>query len=238
MSQPVQTTLLFLTLLLLPSCALAETVTLATHELPPYGYHDSAHVFTGYAVERVRFAVARCGLELSIVVVPWARAQALAGNDFVDGFFAASLNDERMMLYAASEVLAPQRWTWFLLHDSPLDPAAADFKAQARVGSFIGANMLKYLEENGYHIAGTPKDTEALFLMLMAGRLDAFLANDMVAGRIIEDQGLGGKIRTHTLKSEALHALFTRRFIREHPDFLECFNAGLAEYEMLHHSKK
>lgn len=234
MSQPLRTTLLFLTLLLLPPCALAGTVTLATHELPPYGYHVSANTFTGYAVERVRFAVGRCGLELHLVVVPWARAQALAVNDFVDGFFAASLNDERKRLYMASDVLAPQRWTWFLPQDSPLDPTSADFKTRARVGSFIGANMLKYLEENGYHVAGTPKDTEALFHMLLAGRLDAFLANDMVAEKIIEDQGLAGKIRSHTLKSEALHALFTPRFIRDHPGFLECFNAGLAEYEALH----
>ena len=59
-----------------------------------------------------------------------------------------------------------------------------------------------------------------------------------VAGKIIEDQGLASKIRSHTLKSEALHALFTHRFIREHPGFLECFNAGLAEYEKLHPGEK
>ncbi len=72
MSQPVQPTLLFLTLLRLPPCALAETATLA------------------------------------------------------------------------SGVLAPQRWPWFLLQDTPLDSASADFRARAQVESFIGANMLKY----------------------------------------------------------------------------------------------
>jgi hypothetical protein len=45
-------------------------------------------------------------------------------------------------------------------------------------------------------------------------------------------------VRSQILKSEPLHALFTQRFIRENPDFLESFNAALAEYEALHHSDR
>lgn len=225
---------LLMTLILLSPPALAGTLTLATHELYPYGYHDSAQAFRGYAVDRVRFATARCNRELNLLVVPWARAQALAKNDAVDGFFAGSSNEEREALYVASDVLAPQNWTWYLLKDTPLDPGSPDFKHKARVGSFIGANMLTYLENNGFNVSGRPKDTERLFDMLAHKHLDAILVNDLVAVKVIEEQRIGEKVRQHTLKSEPLHAHFTKRFIRENPGFLECFNAALAEYEAQH----
>lgn len=234
MPHHLRTSLLLMALILFPRPAIAGAVTLATHELYPYGYHDETNTFTGYAVERVRFAASRCGFEVRLIVVPWARAQALAKSDSVDGFFAGSLNAERKALYVASDELAPQNWTWYLLRDSPLDPEAPDFKARARVGSFIGANMLEYLEGNGFNVSGKPKDTTALFHMLLGRRLDAILANNLVARKIIEDLGIGVRVRTRTLRNEPLHALFTHRFIREHPHFLACFNAALAEYEAVH----
>ncbi len=214
----------------------AGTITLATHELYPYGYHDSEDNFTGYAVKRVRFAVARCGFKLRLLVLPWARAQAMAKTDSVDGFFAGSLNDERKDLYVPSAVLAPQNWTWYLLRDSSLNPDSPHFKERAKVGSFIGANMLTYLESNGFIISGTPKDTAALFQMLLGKRLDAILVNDLVARKVLDEQGIGPIVRSQILKSEPLYALFTKRFIRENPNFLECFNTALTEYETLHRS--
>jgi polar amino acid transport system substrate-binding protein len=242
MTHAIRTTLqkaiLFMVVLLVPPAAIAETVTLATHELYPYGYHDSANNFTGYAVERVRFATARCGYNLELLVLPWPRAQALAKTDSVDGFFAGSLNDERKTLYVASAVLAPQNWTWYMLRNTPLTPDSPSFKKKAKVGSFIGANMLTYLEQNGFNIAGTPKDTSGLFHMLLGKRLDAILANELVARKLIEEQGIDPVVRSQILKSEPLHALFTQRFIRENPNFLESFNAALAEFEARHHSNR
>jgi polar amino acid transport system substrate-binding protein len=240
MTQAILTTLqnvmLLMVVLLVPPAAFAGTVTLATHELYPYGYHDSANNFTGYAVERVRFAISRCGHNLRLLVLPWARAQAMAKTDSVDGFFAGSLSEERKALYVASAVLAPQNWTWYLLRETPLNPDSPQFKESAKVGSFIGANMLVYLESNGFNVSGTPKDTAALFHMLIGKRLDAILANDLVARKVIEEQGIDPIIRSQILKNEPLYALFTRRFIRENPNFLESFNAALTEYETLHHS--
>jgi polar amino acid transport system substrate-binding protein len=221
-------------IVLFPGSVPAGTIVLATHELPPYGYHEADGRVTGYAVERVRFAVTRCGFELQLHVVPWARAQALARNDSVDGFFAASQNEERRELYVSSAVLAPQCWTWYLLQDSPFDPQSPEFKEKARVGSFIGANMLTYLEDNAFHIGGHPKDTEALFQMLLAHRLDAILANNLVATGVIRELDIDAEVRSQTLVNKPLYALFSRRFIREHPGFLECFNAALVEYERLH----
>ncbi len=234
----LQNALLIMAIVLAPPAAMAGTITLATHELYPYGYHDSTNNFTGYAVERVRFAISRCGFTLRLLVLPWPRAQALAKAGSVDGFFAGSLSEERKQLFVASTVLAPQNWSWYLLRDTPLTPDSPSFKKEAKVGSFIGANMLTYLERNGFNIAGTPKDTEALFHMLLGKRLDAILANELVAQKVIEDQGIEPLVRSQTLKDEPLHALFTQRFIRENPNFLENFNAALADYEALHHTNR
>jgi len=70
--------------------------------------------------------------------------------------------------------------------------------------------------------------------MLLGNRLDAILANELVARKVIEEQDIGGKVYSHTLRCEPLYALFTQRFMRDNLGFLERFNAVLAEYEALH----
>lgn len=152
----------------------AGTITLATHELYPYGYHDSEDNFTGYAVKRVRFAVARCGFKLRLLVLPWARAQAMAKTDSVDGFFAGSLNDERKDLYVPSAVLAPQNWTWYLLRDSSLNPDSPHFKERAKVGSFIGANMLTYPRATVSSFQERPKTRQPCFKCSWANALTPY----------------------------------------------------------------
>lgn len=226
-------TLILVWLLMPPLAAQAQplkVVRLSTHNLCPYGCYDESGRFDGYAFRVVTYALRQMGIALELSVVPWKRAQTMAKSGEMDGFFAASQNEERDRNGHMSAIIAEQKWNWYLLKENPLDPRDASFKAQAEVAGFIGANMLLWLNENGYNVVATPKDTERLVHMLLAKRFDACLANNYVMEVIIEREGLQGRFKFFTLKNKPLGVYFTNRFIDQYPDFLDRFNKHVDEY--------
>ena len=228
------TTLVFLGALLMVSPVLAAEVTLATHDLCPYGCYDNARNFDGIAIRVVRYAFDQMKLPLKIVVVPWERAQKMAWDGEVQGFFAASQNAKRNEKGTMSAVIAEQKWNWYLRADSRLDPQDKNFKTVARVASFQGANMLIWLEEHGYNVTAKPSDTECLVRMLLARRVDAILANNLVMENIITRDSLQGRFKITTLKEKPLGVYFTNRFLEYQPDFLDRFNEHVEQYRRLH----
>lgn len=228
--QPI---IVLLLLLASPCLSLAknpDTIRLATHNLCPYGCYDMTDRFDGHAIRVIRYALDKMEISLNIVVVPWERAQYLTWKGEVDGFFAASQNAKRDEKGVMSAIVAEQTWTWYLLKDNPLDPNSADFKRLASVGSFHGANMLKWLKENDYNVVATPPDTNFLTDMLMAGRMDALLANNQVMGEIIRAHRLEGIFKSVTCKHKPLGVYFSMEFIEKHPGFIEDFNYFVEEY--------
>lgn len=210
----------------LAPAALADTAVLklTTHELPPYSYRDADQRLRGLAVEVVECALTRMAVPYSIKVTAWARAQKLVKDGMADGFFAGSRNAERDAYAVQSAIIAEQQWRWYLLADNPGDPSTEGFRQQAKVSSFIGANMLDWLKDNHYRVVPPPKDNDGLLKMLQAKRLDAILANHLVMQQRMQQQGLENKIRSSVLKDKPLAVYFAKSFTNAHPDFLERFN--------------
>lgn len=201
-------------------------VRLTTHELPPYSYHEGPRQrLVGIAVEVVDCAMRGMGWRYEVQVLPWARAQKLVQSDEADGFFAASRNAEREGYAVQSAIIAEQQWRWYLQADNPADPLSSRFREEARVGSFVGANMLDWLRENGYRAVATPPTTEGLLKMLRAGRVDAILANNLVMERLIREQGLEGQLRSVLQEDKPLGVYFSKAFLARTPGFIERFNA-------------
>ena len=187
-----------LTLLLFFYCShlQANRIILTTHDLNPYSYYDSKGQLTGSAVEVVRCVMKQLREPYEIRVVPWKRAQFLVHTDQAHGFFAASRNYMRDRYAELSEIIAEQKWTWYLLADSPFDPKSDSFKTEATVTSFLGANMHSWLEGNGYKVfKSPPRNNQLLLDMLLHKRVDAILANDQVMGALIKQNELGSSIR-------------------------------------------
>ncbi|SOB59765.1 conserved exported protein of unknown function [Pseudodesulfovibrio profundus] len=214
-------------------CGQSRRIVLATHDLNPYGYYHDSGKFDGDAVRVVRYALDKMGISLNLIVVPWERAQLMTWEGEADGFFAASKNEYRERHGVMSEIIADQKWTWYMLKSNPLDPSNDDFKENARVTSFIGANMLKWLKNNGYLVATPPKNTEALARMLQYQRFDAALANHRVMENIIHKHKLHGKFKSRTLQDKPLGVYFNRNYLARHPEFLEEFNHYVREYRTL-----
>ncbi len=93
--------------------------------------------------------------------------------------------------------------------------------------------MLEYLEKNNYNVTTRPVDTNALFKLLTSERVDAILVNSLVAKEVIKKQGIEKDVGNYILKEEPLYVHFTKKFIKENPDFLDKFNFYVQEYDIL-----
>jgi polar amino acid transport system substrate-binding protein len=205
-------------------------IILTSQDLPPLGYYDNNGNYDGIAVKVVRYALDRMKVDYEILVYPWARAQNEVKNNKADGFFAGSRNAERDSYAVMSEIIADQNWVWYQLKDNPMNPKDPAFKKKATVGSYLGANMLDWLIENKYRVRAKPKNTELLIKMLLAKRVDAVLANNLVAGEIIKRDGLSDRLKTTIEKEKPLGVYFSKKFIRNNPGFLQKFNGYIKEY--------
>lgn len=208
---------------------LPKTVTLATHDLYPYGSYQEDGSFTGVAYDRISCALGIIDVELKLNVRPWRRAQLEVQHEIADGFFAGSQNEKRDAYAVKSVEIADQKWQWFLPLESDWNTESLNFQMGAKVSSFIGANMQKYLVDNNYRTFSTPKDTRALAEMLLLGRIDAALANNYVMDDILSRKGVRDKFRTAVLKSKPLYVYFRKGFVQKHTPFLERFNQGVKE---------
>ncbi|PKF63008.1 hypothetical protein CW745_06165 [Psychromonas sp. psych-6C06] len=223
-----------LTLFIFSSVIFAKDIVLSTHNLYPYGsYPDDQPIkksasknFTGIAVDRVRCAFSHMNESLHILVVPWTRAQYLAEGDAVDGFFAGSQNSYRDAYAKKSDIIAEQKWKWYWLKNNPQNPQ--DMSQLARIGSFRGSNMSKWLEANKYPIYSRPKTTEQLLLQLKSQRIDLFIANNLVAEKLLKKYNMSEQVDSAIIKDKPLHLYITNRSLIDNPTLLKRFNKGLA----------
>ena len=209
----------------------ARPVRLATHDQAPYGTYMADKSFDGVAVRVVNCVFKRMNRPVHIEVFPWERAQKLAEQGGVDGFFPATLKPERLVWAGVSDVIADQKWVWYMLPASKLDPAAPDFKANAKVGAHFGSNRLKTLLEEGYQVVLQPPTDGQLIKGLMAGRTDAVLVGDLAVAEAMKEQNLKpADFRTVVAKDAPLHAYFGKKFLEgDDPAFLKKFNAQIAK---------
>ena len=152
-------------------------VVLATHEQEPLTYESPKGEPLGIAMEPVLKALGAMNRQAAIEFMPWLRAQELTRSGRVDGFFADSKNEDREAYGVRSEAIAWQTINWYLPRGSSLDPESDEFRENTRVCSYLGANMQAWLEAEGYKTAEPPADPDQLFFMVLAGRVDACLAN-------------------------------------------------------------
>jgi polar amino acid transport system substrate-binding protein len=214
-----------------------EKVILSTHNLYPYGSYPAEaknkmiadETFKGVAVDRVRCVFDKMAIPLEIQVVPWRRAQLLVERGMVDGFFAASQNDVRDGFALKTTKIADQKWNWYLLKENPLSPQDPSFKEKATVGGFVGANMLKWMKEQGYNVTAIPKNTEGLLNLLLARRVDAVMANNYVMQALLQQYGVEDQVKIYLNMEKPLFVYFSKDFLKSQPMFIEKFNGFVPE---------
>ena len=214
-----------------------EKVILTTHNLYPYGSYPPGEkemviadeTFKGVAVDRVRCVLKKMDTPLEVQVVPWRRAQLLVKRGNADGFFAASQNESRDEFAVKTMSIADQQWNWYLLKENSLSPRDQSFKEKASVGGFVGANMLKWMQEQNYKVTATPNDTEGLLKILLARRVDAVMANNYVMQALLQNYGVEDQVKIYLNVDKPLFVYFSKEFIKSRPMFIEKFNNLIPE---------
>lgn len=211
-----------------PHLAIPRPIRIATHDQAPYGSFLPDKTFDGTAVRMMSCVLKRMKRAYVVEVYPWERTQMLAERGEVDGFFPATIKPERLLWAQASDLIASQKWVWYLPIDSRLDPMTADFKTTAKVGAHFGSNRLKMLETDGYQVVLKPQTDALLLKAFLLGRADAILGGDLAINAAIKEQSVDPeRLRMVVFKDNPLSAYFGRKFLKGEPNFMAEFNAQI-----------
>jgi len=209
--------------------ALPSHIKLSTKLWPPYHYYNDEGKLTGLSVNIVECSLSKLNIGVTIEVVPWSRAQQHTKLGVSDGFFSASWNASRDRYATRSVDIAPQNWVWYTLNDSNMDPNSNSFKTDASIAATRGSNIAHWLNKNNYKITAETMALNNMVNMTLMGRVDAFMANELVAKEALEGSKDFFKLKKTVARSMPVGVYFNHPFLTKYPDFLAVFNQGVEE---------
>ena len=222
--------ILFLCLFLhqsLFALSLPKQVKLSTKEWAPYQYYNDQGKLVGISVTLLECSFERLDIDLIIEVVPWSRAQHHTEFAISDGFFSASWNESRDKYATRSINIAPQNWVWYTLKERQIDTSSIEFKRQATIATTRGSNIAYWLRDNDYNVKAETLDIDSMIKMVLYGRVDALMANDLVSeGTAYSELEMNKLQRTHG-RSMPVSVYFGNVFLEKYPSFLAEINQSI-----------
>ncbi|ATL98126.1 transporter substrate-binding domain-containing protein [Aeromonas sp. MR19] len=174
------------------------TLTLLTELWPPYVMRLDDGSLGGADLELARTVLTRMGYRTTVKVLPWKRvlqeARLQQGDGIVDAFF-----EERRLewLHYPDEPLSQSGEVIFFPLDKPVDYQSLASLKGLRVGTqtdyAYGEAFLTAAGFTRVPMTGESNMIKQLHLM-MAGRLDAVVMNQMVGRYLVRGQGLQDQI--------------------------------------------
>lgn len=211
---------------LVPWAQAQAPIRLVTQEWPPYAFFSGGRV-EGAAVDLIRCIFARMGQPLRIAIMPWPDAQAQVNQGLADGFFPASRNSVRDRYAVMSRTFIPQRWVFYIRPGGTLDPTRRPLPMGTRIGGVVGTNMLHFLESDGWPVTLRAPTVPALLDALLAGQIDAGLANALAMETALAQAGKTAQLPYFPYADQPMGVYIARRYLVERPDFLPRFNAEI-----------
>lgn len=198
-------------------------------EYNPYTYTDAQGNFKGVGVEMFIEVMKELAANYTYTLkaVPnHARALEEVTAGRADGFFLASKNAQRDAVAVFSESCMLNRWCWYLLADSTMDPKDPNFKNVARVGTLINTNIQIWLQERNYKITSTPDDEKVIPQILKLKRADAFLMAELVFWAGVKEEEK--KDFKQVVELEQPFGMYiSKEFLSKNPGFMESLNAAI-----------
>jgi len=155
----------------------AQTLRLVTFEYPPYEYTDKGEL-KGMAVQVVKMIFKQMNQDITIEVLPWARAIKYIEDGSRDGIFTAYKNPDREKFADYSkEVLMPQTVSFFvkkgrnISYDGDLNKLSSYSIGVVRKISY-GQKLDAAIENNGFKRVEPVNDVTQNFRKLIKGRID------------------------------------------------------------------
>lgn len=176
---------------LVASAQNASTISLTVNagDLRPMSFRDSEGKPAGIAVEILKEASKRSGMNFDIQVYPWPRAQENAKSATTpEGIVPLSRTKEREKDYYWVSKLYEQKMVFVTLKEPPNTVEAA--KA-LKIGTLNGNPYAKQLAEMGFNKVELVATEDQNAKKLQAGRIDAWLVSDVIAKTVFSDS-VGG----------------------------------------------
>ncbi|MNQ44763.1 Bacterial extracellular solute-binding protein, family 3 [compost metagenome] len=225
---------LLLTLCLL-CCGLAaaEEVRLTNGEWAPYLGASLPH--QGVASRIVEEAFALEGVKVRWEFYPWARSLHLAERGERAGTAVWMRSPERDKLFHVSDPVIETAYYLFHRKDRPFDWKQVSDLQRLRLGGAIGydyGSSFQQAERQRHLKVQRLSNEEQGLRMVLAGRLDAFPMDKVVAFALLNDQ-FGSAERAqmsfhpHPLRSDSLHLMLSRE-VPGNAELMARFNQALA----------
>lgn len=164
----------------------SKELRLVSLDYPPYSYRSEGEV-AGIAVEIVREIFREAGYQVSVDIVPWARALGSAKKGKADGIFTIYKNDEReKFLIYSSEVLMPQVVSFFKRRDGKVTfdgniSSVKNLKLSIVNRVSYGKELDSAIEKGVFSLTKKNNTLESSLLMLQSQRVDLVPSNRLVA---------------------------------------------------------
>lgn len=198
-------------LLLLPTSAFAQKLTLVTINYPPYSGQSLKNY--GPLVDIASQVFIQAGYQSSVIFMPWARALSWCQQAKIDGIIGVWHTEERQQLGYFSAPLITNQLVFYqnidqnIRFESFVQLAAQDLV----IGTVRGYALADGIEASGvelYRVA----DDEQNFRMLAKGRVDLITVDKELAHYLLAQPQLSAikkqvKPLSHVLRVEPLHVL-------------------------------
>lgn len=227
----INTLLKVVALLLISVTSFAQkhnVLTLVSPHFPPYTYKSNNKV-VGLGPDLIRQVLDNTNIQYNIVMVDdYGEAVHVIKAKLADGMFLASQNTERDAIAVFTQPLLINKWSWFMLKESDLDPKSETFKLQADIGTIKGTNTYLWLKSNGYAVAASPPEASSLVAMLTSGRIDAVFLSDVVFENELDEKTLF-KLKKSVEMEKDFSMYISHDYLKRHPESIDKINLSIKE---------
>lgn len=174
-----------------PMVAADEPVRIVTEEFPPYNLTENGRV-TGFSTEVVQAVLTEIGEQAPIQVMPWARAYGIALNTPNVLIYSITRTSQREALFKWIGVVAPSDWYLFARRGSDIRLTQLDDAKAYQTATVNEDAGEQYLVSNGFALGRNLQSSnkyEFNYEKLRMGRVDLWVANDLVAHYLVRQAG-------------------------------------------------
>jgi ABC-type amino acid transport substrate-binding protein len=172
--------------------------------------------------EQIECVLTKMKFKPRIESKPWKRIYHDLQRGHVDGFFS-SIPHKHLNGYAEISVpLVLENWYWFW---RPGINAPESWQEGYKLGSILGSQQAKWLEEAGYQVSMTANHLPQLIKMLNTGRIDVILVDREHFFQAINQSAKSNvNYESRFFRYMPLGAYFSDGFLKKYPDFMALFN--------------
>lgn len=225
----------FLIAMLLSLCvthsALSRSLHLVTEPWTPFVFVKDGKP-TGVDFDVVQSVFEQMGIDIHIEFMPWRRCLSMIREGEADAVLDVAKNADRMTyIHFPSEHLSSSNSNIFYLNNKPLTYNSLADLSGMTVGTQFGYSYSAEFDKADNFTKEPVSDIAFNIRKLMAGRIDAFIANRVFGEQAVHKKGLGNVISYSPtpISGGNIYIGFSRK--RVTADFVRQFNHALQEFK-------